>query len=1273
MLQCRHCGEYIDTRYREADGSVVCPRCGAVYRPKIKSQQEQVVLHPEQRQGNQQHSYKATGANERPVVSKGQKQEVRKSHVGRIIAILLISALIGVGAYIFCSGRLDVREIIPRLSSLIPKNRNPDGNIIKIKPNRSLPTTLLSEHQSVDDSERFKLKTTEENMLNLAVGENNHLCFEAQCSEYPIEPVYLFRIDTGENIGQMRDDGEGEDKKKGDGIFTLSFNIYASEYGRIEYIARNEESSSNQITIHLYELPNETYEAIIEELSSGVKAAILSYTDLEGFIKEESRQDAISAVVSYIESQYLNGTVSEYAISEYSVSYRDSATGLCVLYEPAVKGNLSSSGIAQMILCHPHSSHDYGEGQLPPESLQQLLEYYNENLGYSTIEYPDERATPDFFTSIPKNSILIWYGHGAWCPWLVPFSFNFTSRPVLVTNQQYSFEYRLDHIDDFLTGRLGKTEGKIKLVYMAPEYIDKYCGDISGSFICLLSCHSGQNSRLADSFLKKGAEAVVGFSDTVSAAYGSEFLKYLFYYMANKGDNNDIFYMTLGDADEASKADLGNDDGEFWDKVNHIRIENGEEPYSRSFPKSGPARPVIFGNRDFSLAPSSTHEFSPMPTLMPTPEVSIATSYASDIEYLSQIYPFSFERYENNEGDSCVYNLDGKGLPGIANEYTRYGNQGIDGTTYNNGFEVWLARWNYTPEMSWVQTTYQLNGQFSSLSGKTGLIQSYNTTNFNTTVYFYDGERQLASYTLTPDNCNYDISVNLQGVNQLTLRVQDNVAVAGGTSFALAELKLSGNEDELRPPSYYSNNWDEYLGIRYELVPGYNDIAYSNTVNIKNIENGVLIFDLSFYRLMLFENVQALYNEDRMFHFIEPERGLIGKLSLENGKVVLLIEDTPNFYFESSSTAFFYGAVHTFERQEDTNHGTVFQMDSNQQYAANIFLSNFAEQGIFNNFDISNRDIDQLVDFAFLFCKINSRNETIGIFHYEDGSAIQDFYTVSLENVNTMLDRHFGIQLTEDMAKGFPVDGNPNKHYLNGVFYFPAADGEAYNRIAIARTAEALGNGTFRLDFDIFLLDIREYHSKGISWDYYSMTTDQAESAESLTWFSSGTAIVKPYKYYDRDTFQLIEYSTSSSSSYSAVQLDGFSILGSWKSIGDEGFGQAQPGMITVFEGDHCNFYSPYDTFQFYKNSNGQYQLDVTSFLFGEQLSFDVRVIDNNNIEIDNGIILTRFRRTDFEVKFADVVESIGALSEVDDSNYQSIFGDIGQSIDSLIGLYGRE
>lgn len=89
---------------------------------------------------------------------------------------------------------------------------------------------------------------------------------------------------------------------------------------------------------------------------------------------------------------------------------------------------------------------------------------------------------------------------------------------------------------------------------------------------------------------------------------------------------------------------------------------------------------------------------------------------------------------------------------------------------------------------------------------------------------------------------------------------------------------------------------------------------------------------------------------------------------------------------------------------------------------------------------------------------------------------------------------------------------------------------------------------------------------------------------------------------------------SESSDNVSYIVPSSYDITGKWKSVGDSGFGQAQPGAIVVFNGSHCNFYSPNDTYAFYKDGD-KYVLDVTSVL-GESLSFTVKIIDDDNIEV---------------------------------------------------------
>ena len=87
-----------------------------------------------------------------------------------------------------------------------------------------------------------------------------------------------------------------------------------------------------------------------------------------------------------------------------------------------------------------------------------------------------------------------------------------------------------------------------------------------------------------------------------------------------------------------------------------------------------------------------------------------------------------------------------------------------------------------------------------------------------------------------------------------------------------------------------------------------------------------------------------------------------------------------------------------------------------------------------------------------------------------------------------------------------------------------------------------------------------------------------------------------------------------------------FSLIGKWKNVGDASFGQIQPGDILVFDGVYCNLYSPKDTYAF-SSTHGSGQLDITSFLFNEQLSFTIEIINNNKITICNDSTILKMEK----------------------------------------------
>jgi len=94
------------------------------------------------------------------------------------------------------------------------------------------------------------------------------------------------------------------------------------------------------------------------------------------------------------------------------------------------------------------------------------------------------------------------------------------------------------------------------------------------------------------------------------------------------------------------------------------------------------------------------------------------------------------------------------------------------------------------------------------------------------------------------------------------------------------------------------------------------------------------------------------------------------------------------------------------------------------------------------------------------------------------------------------------------------------------------------------------------------------------------------------------------------------------------ITLSNFSIEGKWKNVGTYTFGQVQSGAIVAFDGTNCNFFSPKDTYAFYKDDD-HYKLECTSLLATDTLSFTVKIVDENNIDVFNGSNILELTRVE--------------------------------------------
>lgn len=134
-------------------------------------------------------------------------------------------------------------------------------------------------------------------------------------------------------------------------------------------------------------------------------------------------------------------------------------------------------------------------------------------------------------------------------------------------------------------------------------------------------------------------------------------------------------------------------------------------------------------------------------------------------------------------------------------------------------------------------------------------------------------------------------------------------------------------------------------------------------------------------------------------------------------------------------------------------------------------------------------------------------------------------------------------------------------------------------------------------------------------------TANYSENGELIYTDENGNYVVNDYSAIDVDSTGIdsSDSYTENSQTFTKYYIiaPNFSIEGKWKNVGEYTFGQAQAGAIVVFDGENCNFFSPQDTYAFYKDGDN-YKLDCTSLL-ADSLSFTVKIIDDNNIDIYNG------------------------------------------------------
>lgn len=559
---CRKCGAKLD----EATG--LCPKCDAgqwkqqspkpelVEPPTLKRSTPPEPKKPaskkearRQWKADEKASKKARNKEKRAAMTTGQK--ARRFFL-RIIATLLVVSILVVGI-IGALGHFGVVDI-PIINSILA----------------NLDIAKKGAHLNSLDADETYFIVNQEATVKFTVNADG-----------ATESVNLCTQDN-KVIHKMNDDGLNGDDVANDGIYTYILTTKSIQATSMTYYAVADGCASNEVSIFFFEPLTAETATEAENLFKDTQEALVriekKYKDNSGYISSDSIPNIMSEAKQYLDALFSDGKILVLEYDDESI-YIKFASGLTLVYEPTIEGVSSGgSNISLTFSAYQPNPDIFAQG------ISDLTDAFANNLSSVSFTYHADEVTLSQIKSLPANQVILWNGHGGYGPIV---------KSYLASGEYFDWSawwldttgYYWDCVQDRIIMR--STEEQKNLACFTSKFVDHYCGDLSNDLIILASCHSGQNSKLADAFLKKGAMAVLGFTDRVYTGYCQNITVYTLSYMTYINESTDTYY-TLSEALARAQSELGDNDEEFALKYPEVFTEI----------KSETASPIIFGGEN---------------------------------------------------------------------------------------------------------------------------------------------------------------------------------------------------------------------------------------------------------------------------------------------------------------------------------------------------------------------------------------------------------------------------------------------------------------------------------------------------------------------------------------------------------------------------------------------------------------------------------------------------------------------------------------------------
>lgn len=423
--------------------------------------------------------------------------------------------------------------------------------------------------------------------LGIVSNESKSIVFSVDLADKYSDETKVNLFMRKELVKEMNDDGRDGDELAGDHIYSckLELNIPVGESE--EFYATYKHKKTNTLIIRGF--VDITEESINQsnEIMQEIYDIATEYEDKStGFVDSENVAKAVKVVCKEASKKKKTGEILDIHNNGRSALIR-TGNGIWYSYQPQVEGveAIGTNADLRIITMQPWYSFGLSTKKFM-DAANKASETFG-NVDYAEC-YMDTTVTLDVINNLGENEIIVFNSHGGYDRVLGPY---------LTTGQTYGYFTELS--DDFITGRIvltGKPKNDEGRMAITGNYVKKYLGDLTGSMVYLGGCHTLEDERLANSFIDKGADVVLGFTDEVRASYDRIMFESMINAMCtfNQREND---YETVGEALQFAKDRHGITDADTDPKdTTPAELVYVGEPKYRFFNQYL----VDFANQDFS-------------------------------------------------------------------------------------------------------------------------------------------------------------------------------------------------------------------------------------------------------------------------------------------------------------------------------------------------------------------------------------------------------------------------------------------------------------------------------------------------------------------------------------------------------------------------------------------------------------------------------------------------------------------------------------------------